>query len=665
MGRMYKTATARVPSATQGGAGPRPACFSLVATILTAISLQAQSPLPQEGAAAPAAATAVGKTDSWRRIGNTLIDRSLAGLATGPVDRVWYTPDGSQLLVRTASGRTFSSSDFETWQPATTAPPASPAPPVTGRLPEPDAQTRIARIGSPRVYAFAKFVYSSENGGASWDNLTAFRNRSILGNDLRDLAVSPSNDEEATVASSSGVFRTVDGGKSWSGLNQGLPNLPAAQLLSLPSGEQGARLGLPDATVIEWQPGQKQAWLPADNTAYASEFGMRQALTATKGLKVTSLAWKGDVVYIGSLDGQLMASTNRGTSYPPAYLVPEGGIVNRFWIDPTDPRIAIAVLGERPRASSNPAVHVLRTINGGTVWDDMTGNLPDVAVRGVTADRSSGAVYVATTRGVFYASADLATLGGAVSWTQLGGLPEAPAADVKLDDGANQLWAAIDGYGVYSTLAPHRFRDPRVVSAADFVARAAAPGSLVSVAGARVTSGQAGSLQLAVLASTETESQIQIPFEARGSSISLAVSSGDRQMTLPSLPLETAAPAIFVARDGSPMLLDAETGVMLDAMTPARSRVHIQILATGLGRVTPDWPTGLAGPVDNPPRVAATVHAYLDRQPVEVTKAVLAPYIGYYLIEIEIPKIVNYGPAELYLEVGPQSSNRVRIYIEP
>jgi uncharacterized protein (TIGR03437 family) len=241
--------------------------------------------------------------------------------------------------------------------------------------------------------------------------------------------------------------------------------------------------------------------------------------------------------------------------------------------------------------------------------------------------------------------------------------------DVKLDDGANQLWAAVDGYGVYSTLAPHRFRDPRVVSTADFVARAAAPGSLVSVAGARVTSAQvtaqAGSLQAAVLASTDTETQIQIPFEARGSSVSLAVSSGDRQLTLPSVPLETAAPAIFVSPDGSPMLLDAETGIMLDAMTPAHSRGHIQILSTGLGRVTPDWPTGLPAPVDNPPKVAATVVAYLDRQPVEVTKAVLAPYIGYYLIEIEVPKIVNSGPAELYLEVGTQTSNRVRIYIEP
>jgi uncharacterized protein (TIGR03437 family) len=368
------------------------------------------------------------------------------------------------------------------------------------------------------------------------------------------------------------------------------------------------------------------------------------------------------MVYLGTADSRIQVSTDGGHNYPTMFTVSESGAIERFWTDPSDPRIAIAVLDS---ASSPAAVHVLRTVNGGAVWDDMTGNLGGQAVHGVTADRASGAVYIATDTGVFYASVDLETIGGPVSWTRLGGLPEAPTADVKLDEGANQLWAAVDGFGVYSTLAPHRLRDPRVVSAADFVARAAAPGSLVSVAGARVSSAQAGGLSMAVLASTDTESQIQIPFEARGSSIQLAVSASDRTITLPAVPLETAAPAIFVDRDGSPMLLDAETGITLDAMNPARSRGHVQILSTGLGRVTPDWPTGRAAPVDNPPRVAATVHAYLDRQPVEVTKAVLAPYIGYYLIEIEVPKIVNYGPAELYLEVGGQTSNRVRVYIEP
>jgi uncharacterized protein (TIGR03437 family) len=56
----------------------------------------------------------------------------------------------------------------------------------------------------------------------------------------------------------------------------------------------------------------------------------------------------------------------------------------------------------------------------------------------------------------------------------------------------------------------------------------------------------------------------------------------------------------------------------------------------------------------------------LDRVPVDVTSATLAPaYTGLYLVEIELPKIVNYGPAELHLEVDGQASNSVRVYIEP
>jgi uncharacterized protein (TIGR03437 family) len=626
---MYKMATARV----------------LTATVWVAMGLHAQNSAIQ---------------GDWRKIGNTLIDRSLAGLATGPADRVWYSADGSQLFVRTASGKVFATADFETWQAAAAAVPPSPVSrPGSATLPESGAPVRTGRSNSARLYSFAKFVYKSDNNGASWDNLTSYRNTSIIGNDLRDLAVSPLNEEEATAATAAGVFRTVDGGKSWSGLNQGLPNLPTARFLSLPAGDQGTRLALRHSTSAEWQPGQKQAWLPADNSEYLKQLGLRQAISALNRIKVTALEISGETVYLGTADGQIQVSTDGGRNLLPVYKAPESAPVERFWIDPSDARIAIAVL------SSSSPIHVLRTINGGTVWDDMTGNLSDLAVHGVTADRASGAVYIATDRGVFYASADLETIGSPVSWTRLTGLPDAPAADVKLDDGANQLWAAIDGFGVYSTLAPHRLRDPRVVSAADFVARAAAPGSLVSVAGARVSSAQAGNFSASVLASTETESQIQIPFEARGSTISLAVSSEGRTVTLPSVPLEPVAPAIFVARDGSPMLLDAESGVTLDAMNPAHSRGHIQILSTGFGRVTPDWPNGIAAPVDNPPRVSAAVHAYLDRQPIEVTRAVLAPYIGYYLIEIEVPKIVNYGPAELYLEVGGQTSNRVRVYIEP
>jgi uncharacterized protein (TIGR03437 family) len=128
----------------------------------------------------------------------------------------------------------------------------------------------------------------------------------------------------------------------------------------------------------------------------------------------------------------------------------------------------------------------------------------------------------------------------------------------------------------------------------------------------------------------------------------------------------SAAPALYVSTDGSPVLLDADRGFMLDAGNPARSGTRVQVLATGLGKVKPEWPSGVPAPSSQPPTVVANVKAYLDRTPVEVTRATLAPgYAGLYLVEISLPRITNFGPAELYLEVDGAASNRVRMYIEP
>jgi uncharacterized protein (TIGR03437 family) len=106
--------------------------------------------------------------------------------------------------------------------------------------------------------------------------------------------------------------------------------------------------------------------------------------------------------------------------------------------------------------------------------------------------------------------------------------------------------------------------------------------------------------------------------------------------------------------------------VWLDGMNPARSRMRVQIMADGLGRVRPDWPAGTAAPKDTTPQVVAPVTVYLDRERVEVLRAVLYPdFTGVYLVEIELPVILQYGMAELYIQVAGQESNRVRVYIEP
>ncbi len=601
----------------------------------------------------------------WRHIGNFTVELGLAGPASGPVLRVWYGTGGS-VFAQTGLGRVFQTSDLENWQGSTTAVPPAVVNAKSQSLPEAGAQTRALAGDNSRVYAFGNFVYRSDDGGAHWENMTAYRGASLVGG-VVDLAIAPGNNDEIVTAGAAGVFRSVDGGRSWSGLNQGLPNLPATRLLDLPAGDQGVRIALLNDAAADWPPGNKDAWLPANNSDLVNETQLRAALSSLRGVNVTALAIAGDFIYTGMQNGDVSVSANRGLSWQ-TFSSAGSGAVERFWVDAQDPRVALAALGAAPDDlfRTSAPVHVLHTVNAGAFWDNFTANLPEAAAHGVAADRTSGVLYAATDSGVFMAYADLSALGTVQAWAAVPGLPDSVAMDVKLDAQANQLWTAIDGYGVYSTLAPHRLRDPSVVSAADMVARAVAPGSLVSVLGAQVDSVRASGVIAPVLAASVSESQIQIPFEAQGNTLSLAASFAGNGVKLPSLPLASTAPVIFVARDGSPMLLDAEKGVMLDAATTAHSGTRIQILATGLGRVTPAWPTGVPAPLENAPRVAGNVSVYLDRAPVEVTRAELAPgYVGFYLVEINVPKISNYGPAELYIDVDGNSSNRVRVYIEP
>jgi len=426
------------------------------------------------------------------------------------------------------------------------------------------------------------------------------------------------------------------------------------------------------AAEVEWAPGEKTAWKLVDATSVQRETATKSALSQELKRSTTAIATAKDSIYAGDSEGRLAVSPDGGVSWPQQFKLADPaalGAVAAIWVDSSDPRIAVAVLGARnaaPAEQSKPA-YVLRTMNGGIYWDDITANLPASAgAHGVTADRASGAIYVATDAGVFFTMTDLGTAGRPTVWTALSeSLPAAAAMDVKLDAGANQLYAALDGYGVYAAIAPHRFRDARVVNAADYSSRPTAPGALLSVIGTKVESALSDETVVPVLAASDNASQIQVPFEAKGTSVSLALKAANGRLTV-GLPLQNVSPAIFVDPEGTPLIMDAETGVLLDANKPARANTRVQVLATGFGRVQPDWPTGMAAPLTEPPRVAASVRANLDGIPLEVTQATLAPgYVGFYLIEIQLPQVVNAGPAELVLEAEGQQSNRVRLYVEP
>jgi photosystem II stability/assembly factor-like uncharacterized protein len=548
-----------------------------------------------------ACAVALGQTASdsvrpdWRKVGSTSLEVMLASPATGPVDHVWFSPDGRTLYARTHAGRVFETIDFENWT-ASATPPARPdisTALTPERLPASNAVLRANPADARRIYAIANHVYESEDGGHNWTNLTAYKDESVIGPGQHDLAVSPADSNQLIVANDRGVWRSMDGGRSWSGLNRFLPNLLVRRILALPANGRGLEIEVDGLGAAELPPGggaANAAWQLVPNAQSTRDAETRRAYSAQLGANITAVGAAGEVVYAGSADGRIWVSLDRGKTWTQSP-AKANGRVEKFSVDLQAPRVALAALG-------GAGTHVLRTTNSGGFWDDLTTNLPDVAAHGITVDRGAGAVYVATDRGVYLAHEDLEAPGPASPWTLVtGSLPAARATAVELDPTGNQLYIALEGYGVYAAAAPHRARTLRIVNAADFSMRPAAPGSLVSVLGGRVRSARAGDLEFPILASSDSGTQIQVPFEVNGPSVGLALDAASGSVSI-GLAVQPASPAIFLDRDGAPMLLDADTGLMLDASNTAHSNARIQILATGLGRVKPEWTTGMAAPLE-------------------------------------------------------------------
>jgi uncharacterized protein (TIGR03437 family) len=587
----------------------------------------------------------------------------LAAPATGPVDQVWFSADGV-LYAKTRAGKVFETSDFENWTPAAQPPDPTPVDNVAvPRLPEAGIQVVTLSGSQSSIYALGRQLFRSMDGGHSWDSLTAYGSQVVIGPGQHSVAISPLNPDQLVVANDFGVWRSMDGGLSWSGLNQLLPALYVRRILATP-GSAGLQVQIKGGAVLELQPGGS-VWyrVPSQD----SEVVLRERFAASlrdeiRGVEITAAASSGDgnTVYAGASDGRIWVSIDRG----PINMVREkspGSRVERIYVDPTEPRVALAAL-------SGKGPHVLRTTNFGTgyFWDPLDGTSlpPDAAAHGITADRQTGAVYVATDKGVFWGRTDLENASPApVNWTNLSAsLPDAPATDVRLDPARVQLYAALDGYGVYATAAP--VRTVRIVNTADFSTRAAAPGSLLSVIGGRVSSARGGNLDYPVLQVLGNDSQIQVPFGAVGPSVNLSLQTANGPVTR-ELPVQPVSPAIMVGLDGVPMLWDADSGLPLDVRNGAHSNGRLQIWATGLGKVRPDWPTGVYAPLENVPEVVAPVRVYLDGSPIQVTRATLLPgYIGFYLIEAQLPSINNAGTADLYISAGGQESNHVQMVID-
>ncbi len=170
-------------------------------------------------------------------------------------------------------------------------------------------------------------------------------------------------------------------------------------------------------------------------------------------------------------------------------------------------------------------------------------------------------------------------------------------------------------------------------------------------------------MSIPVLHADEAKSEIQVPFNLTGTSLAVsingpkaaAISRRSRCKPSPRRSLKMTEPPSckMSAASSSTAATRALPHPHPDHGRRPRSR------ASRLARRT-------AHPADNVPQVVAPVTAYLDREPIEVLRAVLWPgYTGVYLVEVEVPATLQYGMADLVIQVAGQESNHVRVYIEP
>ena len=150
-------------------------------------------------------------------------------------------------------------------------------------------------------------------------------------------------------------------------------------------------------------------------------------------------------VYVGTDDGNLQythdgggtwtnaATTTGDSNLPKAW-------VNRVQIDLRDPQVAyVAYSGFR---SGDDAAYLLRTRDGGTTWENVTGDLPRAPVNDVNLIGDD--IVVATDVGVFLSRDQGRT------WLRVGsGLPLVPIHELRWHGPTRSLFAGTFGRGIY------------------------------------------------------------------------------------------------------------------------------------------------------------------------------------------------------------------------
>ena len=155
-----------------------------------------------------------------------------------------------------------------------------------------------------------------------------------------------------------------------------------------------------------------------------------------------------NTVYVGTQGGLLQVTRNALAGSGAAWTNHTAGLPQRFItaiaVDQADANLAYVTL------SGFGSGHIFMTPDGGSTWQDISGNLPDSPVNDLALDPDlDGTIYVGTDTGVFVTS-----IGGG-SWAPLGtGLPNAIVTGVRFHKATRTLRVSTHGRGMWDLAVP-------------------------------------------------------------------------------------------------------------------------------------------------------------------------------------------------------------------
>lgn len=197
-----------------------------------------------------------------------------------------------------------------------------------------------------------------------------------------------------------------------------------------------------------------------------------------------------NTVYAGTSDSRIQVTndalngpnstwTNRNAGLPQR-------VVTQVIVDPIDPATAYATFSGFVGTTTTPG-HVFKTTNGGQLWADLSGNLPDIPVNTIVVDPDiPDVLYIGTDAGV------MVTTDGGASWSSLGnGLPKVVVDSLVLHRASRTLRAATHGRSVWDILVPLAAKSlqPTISSVAPSTANAGGGAFSLSLTGSNFVAG--------------------------------------------------------------------------------------------------------------------------------------------------------------------------------